>query len=84
MIQKFFINKNISIKLKLILKNTVIDKTVTYASENCILTYRDRKRKNIFERKVHRKILGPVYDNETMFENINLLKPTGYFTYRQV
>jgi hypothetical protein len=25
---------------------------------------RDRKKLNIFERKAHRRILGPVYDNE--------------------
>jgi hypothetical protein len=29
-----------------------------------ILTKRDRKQINIFERKVYRRILGPVYDNE--------------------
>ena len=28
------------------------------------LTKRDRKQLNIFERKVYRGILGPVYDNE--------------------
>ena len=31
MLQKFFINKNISKKLKLRLKNTIIDKILTYA-----------------------------------------------------
>jgi len=36
----------------------------TYASETWILTKRDRKKLNIFERKVYRRILGPVYDNE--------------------
>ena len=35
----------------------------TYASETWILTKRDRKKLNIFERKVYRRILGPVYDN---------------------
>jgi len=33
MLQNFFLNKNISKKLKLILKNTIIDKTLTYDSE---------------------------------------------------
>jgi UDP-N-acetylmuramyl pentapeptide synthase len=33
MLQNFFKNKNISKKLKLRLKNTIIDKTLTYASE---------------------------------------------------
>jgi hypothetical protein len=27
-------------------------------------TKRDRKQMNIFERKVYRRIVGPVYDNE--------------------
>jgi hypothetical protein len=47
----------------LILKNTIIDKTLTYASETLTLTKRDRKQLNIFERKVYRRILDPVYDN---------------------
>ena len=47
-----------------ILKNTTIDKTLTYGSETWTLTKRDRKKLNIFERKVYRRILGPVYDNE--------------------
>ena len=33
MLQKFFGNKDIYRKLKLRLKNTIIDKTLTYASE---------------------------------------------------
>ena len=44
--------------------NTIIDKTLTYAPETWTLTKRDRKQINIFERKVYRRILGPVYDNE--------------------
>ena len=51
-------------KLKLILNKTIIDKTLTYALETSTLTKRDRKQLNIFERKVYRRILGPVYDNE--------------------
>jgi len=35
------------------------------------LTKRDRKQLNIFERKVYRRILGPVYDNEK--ENLRIL-----------
>jgi hypothetical protein len=46
------------------LKNTIKDKTLTYASENLTIKKRDRKQLNIFERKVYRRILGPVYDNE--------------------
>ena len=63
MLQKLFKNKNISKKLKLRLKNITIDKTLTYASETWKLIKRDRKQLNIFERKVYRRILGPVYDN---------------------
>ena len=65
MLQKFVGNKHISRKLKLILKNTIIDKSLTYASEIWILTNRDRKQINIFERKVYRRILGTVRDKET-------------------
>jgi hypothetical protein len=62
--QKFLKNKNVLKKLKLILKNTIIHKTLTYASETSTPTKRDRKQLNILERKVYRRILGPVYDNE--------------------
>jgi hypothetical protein len=44
--------------------NTIIDKTLTYASGTLTLTKRDRKQLNVFERKVYRRILGPVYDNK--------------------
>jgi len=64
MLQHFFKNKNISQKLKLRLKNIIIDKTLTYASETWTLTKRDRKQLKVLERKVYRRILGPVYDNE--------------------
>jgi len=70
MLQKLFKNKNISKKIKLRLKNTTIDRTLTYASETLTLTKRDRKQLNIFERKVYRRILGPVYDNEK--ENLRI------------
>jgi len=63
MLQKIFRIKNIPKKLKLRLKNTTTDKTLTYATETWILTKRDRKQINIFERKVYRRILGPGYDN---------------------
>jgi hypothetical protein len=38
MLQKFFKNENISKKLKLRLKNTIIDETLSYASEMWVLT----------------------------------------------
>jgi S-adenosylmethionine:diacylglycerol 3-amino-3-carboxypropyl transferase len=37
---------------------------LTYASETWALTNRGRKKINIFERKVYRRILGQVYDKE--------------------
>jgi hypothetical protein len=46
----------------LILKNTITDKTLTYATETSTLTKGDRKQLDIFERKVYRRILGPVYE----------------------
>jgi hypothetical protein len=61
---QFFFNKNISKKLKLRLKNTIIDKTLTYASETWTLKKRDGKQLNIFDRELYRRILGSVYDNE--------------------
>jgi hypothetical protein len=64
MLKKIFTNKNISKKLNLRLKNTKIDRKLTYASETWILTERERQIANIFERKVYRRILGPVYDTE--------------------
>jgi hypothetical protein len=72
------INKNVGLiqKLKLILKNTIIDKMLTYASETWILTKKDRKQLNIFERKVYRRILGLVYDNER--ENWRILTDEIY------
>jgi hypothetical protein len=71
MLQNFLKNKNISKTLKLILKNTIIDKKLTYPSETWTLTKRDTKQLNMFERKVYRRILGPVYDNEK--ENWSIL-----------
>jgi hypothetical protein len=48
----------------LLLNYTIIDKKLTHASETSTLTKRDRKQLNIFERKVYRRILGPVHGNE--------------------
>jgi hypothetical protein len=64
MLQNFFKNRNISKKLKLIIKSIITDKTLTYASETWTLTKRERKHLNIYERKVYRKIIDPVYGNE--------------------
>ena len=61
-IQNFFNNRNKSKKVKLWLKNTTIDKTLTYVSRTWTLTKRDRKQLDVFERKVYRRILSLVYD----------------------
>jgi uncharacterized MAPEG superfamily protein len=37
---------------------------LTYASETSTLTKRDRKKLNIFERKVYRRILGLAHENK--------------------
>ena len=44
---------------------------MSYASDTWVLTKVDRKQMNIFERKVYRRILGPVYDNDK--ENWSIL-----------
>jgi hypothetical protein len=81
MLQKVFKNKNIPNKPKLTLKNTTTtDRTFTYTSETRKLAKRDRKQVNIFERKVYRRILGPLYDNE--IENWRIL--TNKETYSRV
>ena len=64
MLQKFFKNENISKRLKFKLNNTTTDKTLTYASDTGTLTQRHRKKLNVFERKMYRSVLGPVYDSE--------------------
>jgi len=61
---KIFKSKNISKKLKLRPRSTTVGKMLTYASETGTLTKRERKHLNISERKVYRRILGPVYDNK--------------------
>jgi len=71
------VTKNISKKLKLRLKNTIIDKVLTYASETGTLTMRDREHLNVFERKVYRRSLGPVYDKEK--ENWRILTNTEIY-----
>jgi hypothetical protein len=64
MLQNCLKIKNISKTLKLLLKNTITEKMLTCPSETSTLTKTDRKQLNIFERKVYRRILGSVYDNE--------------------
>jgi hypothetical protein len=51
-----------------ILKNTMTEKTVTYASETSTLPKRGRRQLNNFGRKVYRRILAPVYENEKFMQ----------------
>jgi hypothetical protein len=55
----------------LILKNTIIDKTLAYTLETSTLTKGDRTQLNIFERKMYRGILGPVNNKEK--ENLRII-----------
>jgi hypothetical protein len=50
---------------------------LTRASETLTLTKKDRKQLSIFERKVYRRILGPVYDNKK--ENWRILTDREIF-----
>jgi hypothetical protein len=47
------------LKTKFILKNTIIDEKLTYASETRILTKTDKKQINILERKLYKRVFGP-------------------------
>jgi hypothetical protein len=51
---------------------------LTYASETWTLTKRDTKQLNVSERKVYRRILGPIYDNEK--ENWRILTNKEIYT----
>ena len=51
-VQKHFRNKNRPITLQLRLKNTIIDKSLTYASETCILTKREKANKQFWKEGV--------------------------------
>ena len=53
-----------SLSLKTCNGDELIERTLTYTSETWTLTKRDGKQLNIFERKVYRRILGPVYENK--------------------
>jgi len=62
-------------KLKLRLKNTIIDKTLTYASETWTLTKRDRKQLDIFERNGNEKENCRILTSKEIYRSI---KKTHY------
>jgi hypothetical protein len=64
----FFKNKNVYKNTKIDTKGHNNRQKLAYALET---STRDRKQLNIFGRKVYRRILGPVYDNEK--ENWSIL-----------
>ena len=61
MLQNILKSKNIKIHIK----NSVINKILSYGSEAWSLTKKERSQLNVFERKIYRRIFGPVFDNKT-------------------
>ena len=53
------LTNEITVYIQLRLKNTIIDKMLTYVSETWT-----QKQLNIFEMKLYRRVLGPVYENK--------------------
>jgi hypothetical protein len=64
MLQNIFKSKNISKNIKICIKNTVINKILSYGSESSSLTKKERLQLNVFERKINRRIYGPVFDKK--------------------
>jgi len=62
--KKLFTSKLISRNVKLRLYNTLICPTVMYASETWVLKENMINKLMIFERKIMRKILGPIRSND--------------------
>ena len=58
--KQYIINRKISKRLKLKIYKTAIRPVVTYAAETVCLTKKEEERLKIFERKIIRKIYGPV------------------------
>ncbi|XP_066902912.1 uncharacterized protein [Halyomorpha halys] len=54
----------LSKKAKLMIHETNLRPTVTYGSEFWVLTNKSRRKLNVLERKILRKIFGPIRDNE--------------------
>jgi hypothetical protein len=61
-LQNVLRSKNISRKAKLNVYKTIMRPVVTYGSETWTLTKKDELQINIWERKVLRRIFGPVKD----------------------
>lgn len=57
-------SKNLSRKLKLTLYKTIIKPVLMYGSEAWVMTETTEKRLNVWERKVLRKIFGPVKEGD--------------------
>ena len=65
MLQNILKSKNISQNIKVGINNSVINKILRYGSEAWRLTKKERSQLNVFERKINRRIFGPVFDNKT-------------------
>lgn len=64
-LSKLFTSKDLSRATKIQLYTTLIRPVATYACETWTMTKSDERALLIFERKVLRKIFGPVVDDET-------------------
>ena len=64
MVQNILKSKNISKNIKIRIKNSVINKILSYGSELWSLTKKERLQLNVFERKIYIRIFGPVFDNK--------------------
>jgi hypothetical protein len=64
MLQNIFKSKNIPKNTKIRIKNSVINKILSYGSELWSLTKKERLQLNVFERKIYRRIYGPVFDKK--------------------
>ena len=64
MLQNILKSKNISKNIKIRIKNSVINKILSYGSEAWSLTQKERLQLNVFERKIYIRIFGPVFDNK--------------------
>ena len=58
-----FKSRLLSRKTKIILYKTLIRSVLTYASETWILTKDDERRLGVFERRILRRITGPIFEN---------------------
>ena len=64
MLQNILKFQNISKNIKIRIKNSIINKILSYGSEAWSLTKEERSQLNVFQRKIYRRLFGPVLDNQ--------------------